>query len=369
MTEVIKAGSDAELLGLIPRLAGYTATNSIVLAAFSGKQSYAAFRVDLPQRKRTADYRAVATWIIGTLSNMRGVDGVAMVIYTDETFAANHGVPWLELSRTLGEKMHQQGFHIPGFLCVAADGWANFYDRDYPREGHPLADIPIDHTVTSLAELGALPDVTPAERSAFLELITDVCSGYWPIDLESLDTDDPREFVELCATWLQGELPDAALVLLAELSRSNAFRDEIALQFGFGMLVAGAIAEDNDRYLAIQRREGGTMDEVVRREIDAGRARLDDELAGLLMGIGRLRPDADRLERGIHQFKRIAALAPEHYRPNVLCIVAWMLWARGLGSAAGRMIDLALEIDPLHGMGQLLYTLLANGRMPEWVVE
>lgn len=366
MTDVMKAQSDAEFLGMVPRLAGYTATNSIICAPFAGKRTEAAFRLDLPQRKRTADYRAISSWIIGTLGRMRGVDGVALVIYTDETFEANHGVPWLDFSRYLADSVHKQGFHMPGFLCVAADGWANYFDRDYPREGRPLTEIPAGAPVASIAERTELPQVSEAERYSFLEMIVDLCSGYWPSNLQHIDTSDDRSFIEVCATWREGELPEAMLALLAEFCQSNAYRDEIALQFAFGMLVADAMAEQNDAYREIQRRDGGTMDDVVLREIEAGRASLDDEFAGLLMGVGRMRPNVERVEHGIQLFKRIVALAPRHYTPNALCIVAWLLWARGLASGAGHFIDQALEIDPEHGMAQLLHTIVANGRLPEW---
>ncbi|MDP3209854.1 MAG: DUF4192 family protein [Rhodoglobus sp.] len=366
MTEVIKASTDADFLAMVPTLAGYTATNSLVCAPFVGKQPEAAFRLDLPERQQTSAYRGITAWIIGTLSKMHQVDGVALVIYTDKTFAAEKGVPWLELSRFVSEKLHRQGFLIRGFFCVAADGWANYSDRDYPREGRSLSEIAVDPSIRPISERAALPEVTTAERRAFIEMIVDLCSGYWPSDLQHIDTSDDRAFIEVCATWHDGELPEAMLALLAELSQSNAYRDEIALQFAFGVLVADAVAQHNDLLLGIQKRDGGTMDDVVRREIDAGRSNLDDEFTGLLMGIGRVRTDVDRIERGIRLFTRIVALAPRHYAPNALCIVAWLLWARGHASAAGHYIDQALEIYPDHGMSLLLETMFANGRLPEW---
>lgn len=142
MTDALRAQSDAEFLGMIPELAGYTATNSLVCIAMHGLHCYVPIRRGLPARNRAADYRAFALEIIGTLSRLRGIDRVAMVIYTDETFSAHHGVPWLEFHRSLAERVHKQGFHFAGFFCVAADGWADYFDPDYPRTGRPLAAIP-----------------------------------------------------------------------------------------------------------------------------------------------------------------------------------------------------------------------------------
>ena len=142
MTDVMKARSDAEFIGLIQELAGYTATNSLVCIAMHGLHYYSDFRLDLPHRKRTADCRELALEAIGILSGMSRIDRVAIVIYTDETFAAHHGLPWLEFYTAFAERGHKQGFHFSGFFCIAADGWADYFDRDSPRQGRALSEIP-----------------------------------------------------------------------------------------------------------------------------------------------------------------------------------------------------------------------------------
>ena len=128
---------------MIPELAGYTATNSLVCIAMNGLHSYSAFRLDLPRRKLRADWRALASEAIGILAHLRQIDQVVIAIYTDESFAAHNGLPWREFNLALAERVHQQGYHFLGFFCVASDGWADYFDRDYPREGHALGDIPV----------------------------------------------------------------------------------------------------------------------------------------------------------------------------------------------------------------------------------
>ncbi|MFM9878185.1 MAG: DUF4192 family protein [Rhodoglobus sp.] len=330
MTDVMRAQSDAEFLGMIPELAGYTATNSLVCIALNGVHSSSAFRLDLPRRNRAADWRSLTSEVIGILSRKRGIDRVAIVIYTDDTFAAHHGVPWLEFNRSLGERVHREGFHFAGFFCVAADGWCDYFDRDYPRQGHPLSDIPAAQVALPRAEEVQLPNATAAERLAFLELITDLCSGHWPNELSHVDTRDPRALIELCATWQVGDLPDALLVELSEYTQI-AGCEAVALQFAFG-----TPARDND-------------------------------VSAQFTGRGRVVPDVARLESGIRLFKRVAALAPRHYAPNALCIVAWLMWALGNSPAATYFHDWVLEIEPDHEMAQNLLSCLADGRLPEWV--
>ncbi len=142
MKDVIQARSTAELLVELLHSPGFIAPNSVVCVALVGKNAVAAFRVDLPRRKLATDYRACASSIVGKLTLTVGVDGVLMLIRTDETFAANEGVPWLDLSRFLATRLRQQEFRVPAFRCLAADAWANYFDMDSPREGRPFSEIP-----------------------------------------------------------------------------------------------------------------------------------------------------------------------------------------------------------------------------------
>jgi hypothetical protein len=367
MTHVLKATSDADFLSLVPTLAGYHATNSLVCVAFGGSRSINAFRLSLPQRRRLSDYRAVASWVTGALNRIPGATGVVFVVYTDATFADERGIPWLDFSRHLVKRMDSEGFETRNSLCVAADGWASYFDRDYPRDGRPLSDIVVDPTVQTLDGLAELPVVSSEERSRFARALAELndCAEL-PERLAYLADHDQFSLVELVATWDDGLLPEGVAACLTLMAQSPAARDEIMLQFAFGELVAQGMAEKDDHFLQLQRERGGSMDDVVRAEVAAGRASLDDEIAGLLMGVGRIRPDPERLECGIRHLRWIIAVAPERYQLGPLCILAWMLWARGLGSAAGAFLDRALTLDPHYGMAQVLASLLNGGRLPEW---
>lgn len=93
MTEIIRAPGAADFLAALPSLVGYTAPNSLMCIPFCGNRTHGAFRLDLPVTRRTADYRAVTSAVIGMLGRMPGVDGVVPVIYTDATFADERGSP------------------------------------------------------------------------------------------------------------------------------------------------------------------------------------------------------------------------------------------------------------------------------------
>ncbi len=363
---MLTASSDADFLSLVPTIAGYHSTNSLVCVAFGGKRSLGAFRLSLPRRRRVSEYRAISSWVAGALGRIPGATGVVPVIYTDATFEEESGIPWLDFSRHVIHRMDTEGFETRNALCVAKDGWASYFDREYPREGRPLSEIVIDPTVSTVDGLAQLPIVDDDERARFAELITTLESGVIPDHLAHLREHDQFSLVELCASWDDGRLPEGIGATLLLLAQSPARRDEIALQFAFGSMVAEAMAESNEYYLQLQRERGGTMDDVVRAEIAAGRASLADELASLLMGSGRSSPDPERMQRGIEHLRWIIAASPERYHPGALCILSWLLWACGLGSVAGVFIDRALAIDPHYGMAQVLLALVSSGRLPDW---
>jgi hypothetical protein len=365
MTEVLKANTEAELLALIPRIAGFTVTNSIICLAFGGSRTLGAFRVDVPSRKRLADYRAVSSLITGSLGRMPGADGVALAVYTDLTFEAEHGMPLVAFERHLSERIDREGFIIKRGFCVSPDGWASYFDRDYPREGRPLAEIAAAEALPEFSRWSELPPVTRAQQNAYAEQVADNCSGNVPDDILDLIETSPLDLVEQLVTW-EGRLPLALGVELIQLAQSPARREVISLQVAFGRLVGEAVEEKGRAYARLHAEQGGTMDDVVRTEVAAGRASLDDEFTGLLMGKGKVRPDPARIERMIEHLRHLIALAPAHERLNPLCILAYLLWARGLSSVAGHYVGLALAIDGQHGMALLLKTMLTHGMVPEW---
>jgi hypothetical protein len=89
---------------------------------------------------------------------------------------------------------------------------------------------------------------------------------------------------------------------------------------------------------------------------------------GLMLGEGP-RPDVARVELAISLMKRVIERAEDRRRPALLCILAWLNWALGMSSIAGRHIDEALAINPDYGMAQLQLTILGNGILPAWAFE
>ena len=111
------------------------------------------------------------------------------------------------------------------------------------------------------------------------------------------------------------------------------------------------------------------MDDVVQQEVDAGRMSLDDERSTALRGLFTTRLDQDRIRRATELLAIAISRAPSEYLVAPLCMIAWMWWARGLGSLAGTFVDLALDVDQDYGLANLLYALFSGGRLPEWAFD
>jgi hypothetical protein len=89
-------------------------------------------------------------------------------------------------------------------------------------------------------------------------------------------------------------------------------------------------------------------------------------LGRLLLGQTTTRPDPHRIERALDVLRPLVPNLPAGHRAGTLCIAAWLSWALGRGSAAGALIDRALEADPAHSMAQLLSAFIGSGALPEW---
>jgi hypothetical protein len=340
MTQILRAATDADFLAMTPALVGFTPHNSLVCVMFAGKRSAGALRVDLPARRRTAEYNAVANAAVAIASRNSGTDRLAFVIYTDSTFEAEQGIPWLEFARLCTRRADGAGFGITGSFCVAGDGWGSYRDPEQPRNGHPLSEIEdsplqqqaadaLGESLPDFDDLGRLPQRNPSSTTAF-----ELARRSSP-DSARYGALDPVSWVELCAEWSEGDVPLDVLAHLVKLAQAPANRDAMMLQFAFGSMVGEAI----------------------------------DELDGLIMGRGSIGPEVDRVKRAITMLGFATAHMPERMRPAPLCMLSWLSWALGLGSAAGGYVDAALAIDPDYGMGVVLRALYEEGRLPEWAFQ
>lgn len=384
MTTIIKAADAAHFLGLVPHLLGFHPTRSIVLIPFAGTGSLGAMRMDLDPHDRGAGPDAstpmalvetpsdavdrIASTAIGMVCRVRAADGVAVIIYTDETIAGGD-LPREQIARALARRADACGLELRDALCVAGNGWASFLDPDRPDDGHPLGMLQGGDRAESLLPVGpgdqhdgaTLPEIEPerlADVSAALEALAAAVDADPAtiidshLDPRALDTlvrlDDIPELLEEMLEWDAPTAPpfDAALAVVC-LSRP-AVRDIALLQWSGAM-------QDGDAALDAQLRwESGEP--------------YPEEIGRRLWGDGPS-PEPGRLAAALRIAQTCAALTDGARRAAVLGLCAWLAWAQGRSTVAAEFATRAQQIDADAGLAEIVLAFVNTAHLPEWAFD
>ena len=369
MTITVKAASAAQFLALVPRMLGFRPTGSLVLIPFAGSRSLGAMRIDLPTDSDAVD--AAAATVLGMVCRLPEADAVAAVAYTDESIA--DGMPHTELAAALARRADACGMRLNDSLCVAADGWGSYLDAELPPGGRPLAELGDEpegaaHLAIAEGDQAAgsdLPTADEADRERVAGALASLADAVGvlcgpdadtgvhatagridPLALSAVCTlDDLPALFEDALRWGPDDLPpyNAAAIIWC-LSRP-ALRD-IALVDWCGGLAAG-----DEAFHAQLRWEAG-------EEYPA-------HLAMHMWGEGE-RPQPERLERALALARRAAALAPRSMQPGPLATCAWLAWALGRSTHAELYARRACEIEPEHGLAEIVRSFVHAGHLPDW---
>ncbi|MEV7631920.1 DUF4192 domain-containing protein [Microbacterium sp. NPDC089318] len=368
MTTIIHATDPAELLGLVPALAGFTPRRSIVMLPFRGSRTQGAMRIDLPDTDVDPD--DFADVALRALLQVPDTDAVALVVYTDEAATqVPDGVllPRLSLVEALVDVCAHTGLHVIEALCVTADGWGDYLD-DEPMV-RPLDDIQPAPPVPGIGDVSGdqlagaeLPPSDLVDREGVGRALRDLGEAIEhrmhggaqgtdnPIALMAAEVmlDDLPHFIEHLLDTPADDDPYACAALLWCLSRPP-LRDAILVQW----------ATDLDfGYRAFD----------AQLAFSSERTTVPDAVGEVFMGRGP-RPDLDRLGCALQVVRYAAARAPRQAKVGALTAAAWLSWAMGRSSHAGAYVDEALRLDPGHSMASLISSILAAAMLPEWVLR
>ncbi|MEV7693801.1 DUF4192 family protein [Microbacterium sp. NPDC089189] len=395
MTTIIKAGTAADFLSLVPSMLGFTPTRSLVLVPFADNRSIGVMRVDLPSAG--ADLDAVASTLIGMLCRVRACDGYVAVVYDADPPAAHPtpadlppadrgrgGPPHAALLSALTARADACGLRVVDALFVGASRWQSYLD---PAAGAPVADLPATDAAPPVPDgdqhTGAvLPSADLAERervgTALRELDRAIRWLAPTADAAAHAEEGTRIHpTAIASTLLLEDVPhlfdsfvrDASPIddpvragggnTPADAARHSAYASAALIwclarpalrDIGLATWVRGIDAGD-DAVEAQQRWEDG--------------AEYPADLAAWMTGEGA-RPDPERLTAALAQCRLAAALAPREARPGALSVCAWLAWALGRSSHAGAYTDLAREIDPEHGLSCIVASMVAASYLPDW---
>lgn len=366
MSTTVKAADAAQFLSVVPRLLGYTPTRSVVLVPMARGRSLGALRVDLPPGDDRETLDRLASSLLGMVCRISGADGIVAVQYTDAE--ASPVLPGEDLTESLRSCADACGVALVDSLTVAADGWGSHLDPDCPAQGRSLAllqrrlpaGLPaVRGDQLSGARLprtpaGAKKDVARALDSLrdALEVICGIPSGSprgERIDPAALEAacrlDDLPELFEQALTWDGEHIAAMDAAVVAWCLARPALRDVALVQW------ASDIAGGDDAFDAQRRWEDG-------EDYPA-------DLASVMWGEGDS-PDPDRIEKALELARHVTARLARAARPGPLAVCAWLSWALGRSTHADRYACLALEIEPDHGLADIVRSFVTAGHLPDW---
>ncbi|MDK1327429.1 DUF4192 family protein [Arthrobacter sp. zg-Y1143] len=117
-------------------------------------------------------------------------------------------------------------------------------------------------------------------------------------------------------------------------------------------------------------RARGTLAPVPFAGQDTGRAEgrptAAADFRNILVGTSPTVPDWNMLDRTYAVFRDLVPVAAGDPKAALLCLLAWIEWARGRGSRSDVFLQHALDESPGYRLALLLRELLGTGVLPDW---
>ena len=369
---IVKATAPAELLALLQQLSTEPLRSGIVIAPFAERRSPAVLRHPLPAT--AAEWKAVASTVMGMISRLRGCDSVAIAICTEEPFD-DAIVTYAPLEQMLLCRFLSAGFTVYDTFCVAADGWARFDEaerRDLAEVARIVAAMPPDDEDAPPRLTGALPRTDPslAARVAvpLLEREDGLRVDAFGRVLADAGSDPIETFERTLGVEVARVGPELLADLILDLQTEGDF-DRAVLQVCSGTERAGEVWSSTLATRAEAARRGEQPIELMLRERRRHGRGGSDEVAELLRGLRGARPDSRRVHAAIALLGHVAAHAPREYRPTILCVLAWLHWSLGFGTCAGRLLDESARIFPQHELTTIVNAITLSVMVPSWVLD
>lgn len=372
---ILRASTGADLLALLPYLAGGPITRSVAIVPFVGRRTPAVVRYPLPDDLSATALAAIATHLVGTVSRLGGCDAVAIAIYADEKFDV--ALPrYATFERTLLQQFLAAGFSVHDTFCVAGDGWSPF-DEAHQRNLNEIAASPLHRAVPDAVRQerhpdGRLPQSDPDLAQNVAMTLLEFSDGYRVDAFGRLHAHVPPHPVDTLENALiadPGILGAEGLAALVLDVQTEGDFDRTVVQVMLGPDRARETWEGTlqRRRIAAQRGEA-PIDLMLREHRRRGPDRWED-VADLLAGLAGPQPDVARIRTAIEVLGRAAAHAPSDYRPTVMSVLAWLHWAIGLGSCTARLLEESSRIDPRHDLTSIVRAITLAVMLPAWVAE
>lgn len=363
----VSAVEPADLVSYIQHTLGFVPRNSIAAIALAGRALGAVLRCDWDPAlgRDPVAATAYARQVAGYLSADERADGSLVVLFRD---AAGHGVQDAidgTMAEALAAELETVGLPVrEAWLVAGGRLWhLDCPDRDAcAAHGSAMAGIETSAVNTAFIVEGSvvqdqppaadLPEPAPVMgrdlRDAVAWLRLDGPSGRraarWLADWDRV----------LAGAPLPAE-PGVRARLLAGLVDVR-LRDTLvaAASFSLPRAVSGAVWLD-----VLPRAVADRLDAPV-READAVL------YSSVVLAASHRAPDWGRIERLRHACARLLPEAAGESAAAARCLVAWVEWARGRGSLAGRIMEQCRTAHPDYPLARLLGEVIDRGILAGW---
>lgn len=397
----------ADLISYIHHTLGFRPRNSLTAISLAGRSIGAVLRCDWDgaEVRTWPDHTSYARQFAGHLARDRRADGCVAVLFRDEPTGADPSGPGTTdadpttdsdrmLATALDREFADVGLPLMETWLVAG---GRVWHVDCPRpavcsgHGSPVSLVETSVLNATLILEGSLVSDEPEgsglpARAATLSpdligAVWDVLGGgigpapgdgldedddgnepYWQDQLDDLEEDAAHGLAAWLEDWERtlsgGGLPDdpmARAMLAAGLIRIE-WRDCLlaSATFSLDRAISGAA------WL-------GTVPLLAADLLGSGPREVNGVLfTSVILAASHRGPDWERIR---HLRTACAALLPEMAGPvasALRCLVAWVEWARGRGSLAGRILEESHREDPEYPLGQLLREIVDRGMLSGW---
>ncbi|VXB44757.1 conserved hypothetical protein [Citricoccus sp. K5] len=384
----VKAAGVADLISYIQHTMGFPPRNSLAAISMTGRNLGAVLRCDWdPGTVRTwADHSAYAHQFAGHLARDQRADGCVAVLFrdADDRDADDRQVeedPTGESDRLLAAALERElsevGLPLMELWLVAR---GRLWHVDCPApgscsgHGSPASWVETSVVNASLIVEGSVVEeepvgsgLPPAAEDFSVELawalrnIREIGLGASADD----EAEDLEELVYWLAAWervLAGEglpeQPTERAVLMAGLLLVE-WRDCLlaAASFTLERALSGAA------WIGTLPIEASLAFEAEPREVNGVL------YSSVVLAASRRAPDWERIAHLKNACTGLLSEAAGPVASALRCLAAWVEWARGRGSAAGRILLECRHEDPDYPLGQLLGEIVDRGMLSGWAAR
>lgn len=379
---VVRAMGSADLLRFVPDLVAVDPQDSLVVVLFRHSQgtrsrTRGAMRIDLLHSEDPVETERWAEALLGQVLRVEGITGVAVVAYTDESFAPSGRPPAAAQIRAVARQAERVGLEVLDRFCVAADGWGSLGDPLLPRGGRPLEEIEPAERRRALPRRAEEVVLAPLEKQQAFQLDY---ADWWT------RADGPGGVLHGASLAEPGSSFGIAAETEPAMERYRWGRDiDEVVAIVEGMLEPHDEADGpcpcRALLLALAERQG-VMNLVLAQiawgpafgtelwtaaNAPKGRERSLDRMVAAIGGGRFTRPDADRIERAVAVLLETAGYIPlPADRAPIDDMLSWLHWAHGGSSAAADHATRALRADPGRDVAAVVLAKIRRGDLPEW---